>query len=94
MSFGARFFGGTAAMNRVKKKIKAIACEILGCKRISFRKRFRRIGFESLSFTELVVKTEEAFGIELLIDEIARFRTLKMFAVYAESKIDDSKRHL
>ena len=76
-------------MNKVKKKIKSIVSDILGCKRVSFRKDIRSIGLESLSFTELIIKTEDEFGIELLSDEITRFHNLKMYAAYVESKVND-----
>lgn len=81
-------------MKSVKKIIKRLACEILGTERVSFRKDLRQVGLESISFAELVARTEDEYGIELFGDEIARFQNLKSFAVYVESKTNDDKRHL
>lgn len=81
-------------MKVYRKTIGRIACEILGRKRVSFRKDLRAIGLESLSFAELVARAEDEFGIELFGDEIARFHNLKMFVAYVESKIYDGKRCL
>lgn len=81
-------------MNGVKKTLKRLVCEVLGVRRVSFRRELRNIGLESLSFAELVARTEDEYGIELFGDEIMRFRNLNAFAAYTESKIDESKRHL
>lgn len=81
-------------MKAIKKKVKEIVCDLLDCKRISFRKDLRNIGLDSLSFTELIIRTEDELGVELFNDEITRFRNLKMFVIYVESKINDDERYL
>lgn len=81
-------------MSSAKRTIKRLVCEILGVRRVSFRKDLRSIGLESMSFAELVVRTEEEYGIELFGDELARFQNLRSFVIYVESKTNDDKGHL
>lgn len=73
--------------SEVKKTVRKLVCGILGCKKVSFRKALRKIGLESLSFAELIVQTEDKFGIELAGDRISYFRNLNEFAIYVESKL-------
>lgn len=50
----------------------------------------REKGFTSLMFVELILSLEEAFGIEILDEEIGpgRFSTLGRIAEYVRSKLD------
>lgn len=74
-------------MREIKKEIKNIVCAILGCKRVSFRKAFKKIDLNSLNFAELIVQTEDKFGVELTGDQITCFHNLREFSIYIGSKV-------
>lgn len=74
-------------MNKVKSKLRQFACEILGVRRVSMRKSLRKIGLESLSFAELLARTEDEFETELSIGEIEKFKNLHALVIYVQEKV-------
>ena len=74
-------------IKKVKDSIRDLTFEIVGRKHISFRKPLRKIGLESLSFVELVVKIENLYEIEFASDEVCRFKNLHAVVVYVKNKV-------
>ena len=73
----------------VEETIKQIASQILHKTDLAFKDgmTFKDLGADSLDVVQMMVKIEDAYGIELVDEEMQKIVNIKDFITYIEGKI-------
>jgi len=83
----------TTIRPEVEEKVRQIMSKIMRKKDIKFTQEdtFKGMGADSLDIVQVLVGVEEAFGIELVDDELKELNNLNQFLEYIQKKIDEKK---